>query len=459
MRKIYILLMMIFVLGCGKKLDLKPNSSLVIPTTVDDFENLLDNAEIFNLSPALAQMSADEYYIPTIADFQSIVLIPSRTCYLWEKDIFQGLTQVADWRKPYAQIYYANSVLDELVKQNLENTDGYKRIKGRALFARAYAFYELVSTFAKAYNGSTASSDLGIPLKLSSAITQIVPRSTVQQTYDQIISDATQAAALLQTDVILNKRNRSSKVAAYALLARVYLSMRKYIETEDNADKALSLFSTLANYNTLSVDPTLSSFSLNSTETIYFSRITDYSETTLSRGEFYSILPAIVNSFETNDLRKQVWLAQNVNGNWYSKGINNNGRTPFTGLATDELLLIKAECLARRNLSQDAMDQVNRLLITRWNPNATNPAKPYQPITASSPSDALDKVLAERRKSLLWRSVRWTDLKRLNLEGRNIVLTRNLNGTTYTLQPNSPLYVLPIPDDEIGFTGIQQNIR
>lgn len=451
--------MMIFVLGCGKKLDLKPNSSLVIPTTVDDFENLLDNVEIFNRSPALAQMSADEYYIPTIADFQSIVLIPSRTCYLWEKDIFQGLTQVADWRKPYAQIYYANSVLDELVKQNLENTDAYKRIKGRALFARAYAFYELASTFAKAYNGSTASSDLGIPLKLSSAITQIVPRSTVQQTYDQIISDATQAAAFLQTDVVLNKRNRSSKVAAYALLARVYLSMRKYVEAEDNADKALAIYSKLTNYTTLPIDATLSSFPMNADEVIYFSEITDYSETTISRGNLYGILPSIINSFEENDLRKKVWFGQNINGNFYTKGINANSRAPFTGLATDELFMIKAECLARRNQSQDAMDQVNRLLITRWNANATNPAKPYQPITASSPSDALDKVLAERRKSLLWRSVRWTDLKRLNLEGRNIVLTRNLNGTTYTLQPNSPLYVLPIPDDEIGFTGIQQNIR
>ncbi|UUC44183.1 RagB/SusD family nutrient uptake outer membrane protein [Flavobacterium cerinum] len=459
MKKILFLITLGFVFSCGKKLELKPNSSLVIPRTVSDFENLLDNPAVMNLSPALAQVSADEYIIPTLADYQSIVETPTRTAYIWAKDIYQGETQTADWKRPYAQIYYCNSILDELKNQNLEHVTEFKRIKGWAMFVRAYSYYELVSIFAKAYDASTANTDLGLPLKLNSAISQIVPRSTVQKNYNQIISDATEATNLLQTEVNLTKRNRPSKAAAHALLARVYLSMRKYIEAEAATDKALALFSTLKDYKTLQVVPTSSSFTINSDEVIYFSNVVDWTETSVSRGDFYSVLPSIVNSFEENDLRKTIWFTQNINGNWYIKGINNIYRYPFTGLATDELLLIKAECLARRNQSQDAMDQVNRLLITRWNSNATTPTKPYQSITATSPSDALDKVLSERKKSLLWRSVRWTDLRRLNLEGRNIVLTRNLNGTIYTLEPNSPRYVMPIPDDEIALSGIEQNIR
>lgn len=459
MKKIFLILTILISLGCGKKLDLKPNSSLVIPSTVEDFENLLDYTEVMNISPALAQISADEYYIPTLADFQSITLTPSRTGYLWQKDIFEGQTQVDDWKRPYAQIYYCNSILNELTKQNIDNNPELKRIKGWALFVRSYCFYELVSIFSKAYEASSANTDLGVPLKLNSAITQTVSRSTLQQSYDQIITDATEAANLLQKDVVLNKRNRPSKVAAYALLSRVYLSMRKYSEAEVFADKALSIFSSLTDYNSLPISSNISSFSINSSEVIYFSNLIDYSETTFERGDVYGVLPSIVNLFEANDLRKSVWFGQNTNGNWYIKGINNDRGYPFTGLATDELLLIKAECLARRNQSQEAMDQVNRLLITRWNPNATTPAKPYQPVMATNPTDALNKVLQERKKSLLWRSVRWTDLKRLNLEGRNIELTRNFNGTIYRLEPNSPRYVMPIPDDEIALSGIQQNER
>lgn len=458
MKKFFLILLLSIVLGCGKKLDLKPDSTLVIPTTVKDFENILDNTYIMNRSPGLAQISADEYYIPTIADFQSLYEPITRTAYIWQKDIYMGKTQLEDWTRPYAQIFYANSILSEIEKQDISNNDELKRIKGWALFVRAFCFYELTSIFSKAYNETTASTDLGIPLKLNPAITQIVPRSTVQQTYNQIITDAIEASKLLQTNIIQNKRNRPSKIAAYALLSRVYLSMRKYTEAEENTDKALALYSTLTDYKTLPLRE-YTSFDFNNSEVIYSSNMSDYAETSFASGSLYSVLPSIVNLFETNDLRRTVWFAQNTNGNWYIKGINYGFAYCFTGLATDELLLIKAECLARRNQSQDAMDQVNRLLITRWDANASIPAKPYQNVTASSSSDALDKVLLERRKSLLWRSVRWTDLKRLNLEGRNIILTRNLEGTIYTLEPNSPRYVLPIPDDEIGLSGIPQNNR
>jgi hypothetical protein len=71
----------------------------------------------------------------------------------------------------------------------------------------------------------------------------------------------------------------------------------------------------------------------------------------------------------------------------------------------------------------------------------------------------LEKILIERRKSLIWRSLRWTDLRRLNKEGKNIELKRKLGDLEFTLAPNSPLYVLPIPDDEIALSGITQNKR
>ncbi|MPT34251.1 MAG: hypothetical protein E2604_03965, partial [Flavobacterium sp.] len=368
MKKFFLILLLSIVLGCGKKLDLKPDSTLVIPTTVKDFENILDNTYIMNRSPGLAQISADEYYIPTIADFQSLYEPITRTAYIWQKDIYMGKTQLEDWTRPYAQIFYANSILSEIEKQDISNNDELKRIKGWALFVRAFCFYELTSIFSKAYNETTASTDLGIPLKLNPAITQIVPRSTVQQTYNQIITDAIEASKLLQTNIIQNKRNRPSKIAAYALLSRVYLSMRKYTEAEENTDKALALYSTLTDYKTLPLRE-YTSFDFNNSEVIYSSNMSDYAETSFASGSLYSVLPSIVNLFETNDLRRTVWFAQNTNGNWYIKGINYGFAYCFTGLATDELLLIKAECLARRNQSQDAMDQVNRLLITRWDAN------------------------------------------------------------------------------------------
>lgn len=461
MKNIVLFIFLCFLISCTEKLDLKPDSTLVLPSTVSDFENLLDNAEIMNATPALAQLSSDEYLIRSYSIWQSLFTPLTRTAYIWQSDLFEGKTQVYDWVRPYNQVFYCNSILDILEKQDIEKDNDKKRIKGWALFGRAYAFYSLISNYSKAYNSSTASTDLGIPLKLTSAVTEIVQRSSVQESYDRVIKDVLNASELLQQDIPLGKKNRPSKVAAYGFLARVYLSMRKYDEAEIYADKSLALYSILTDYNSLTILPTSSSFTNNSIETIYFSQQFnfDYSQVTYANGTLYGIDTTLVSFYKPSDLRKQIYFRINANGNYAMKGINNAMPYPFTGLATDEMYLIKAECLARRNQVSQSMDKLNQLLITRWNPNATVPAIPYQNITAMNSEEALDKVLLERRKELIWRCLRWTDLKRLNLEGRNITLVRNLSGNIFTLEPNSPRYVFPIPDDEIVLSGIQQNIR
>ncbi|HTM98670.1 MAG TPA: RagB/SusD family nutrient uptake outer membrane protein, partial [Pedobacter sp.] len=84
----------------------------------------------------------------------------------------------------------------------------------------------------------------------------------------------------------------------------------------------------------------------------------------------------------------------------------------------------------------------------------------YLPYTIGNTINVLALILAERRKELICRGTRWMDLKRLNLEPANATtLTRNVNGLTYTLLPNSKRYALPIPDEEILISGLPQNIR
>jgi len=68
--------------------------------------------------------------------------------------------------------------------------------------------------------------------------------------------------------------------------------------------------------------------------------------------------------------------------------------------------------------------------------------------------------LKERRKELLFRGLRWTDLRRLNLDPRfAVTLARNVSGQIYSLPPEDPRYAWPIPDDEIQASGIPQNPR
>lgn len=99
------------------------------------------------------------------------------------------------------------------------------------------------------------------------------------------------------------------------------------------------------------------------------------------------------------------------------------------------------------------MNDLNYLLIKRWKKGT------YVPLTATDATDAVSKILAERRKELLFRGLRWMDIKRLNKDGAGITLKRVINGETFLLPPNDPRYAVAIPEDVIATTGMQQNPR
>src|SRR5699024_1246882 len=115
--------------------------------------------------------------------------------------------------------------------------------------------------------------------------------------------------------------------------------------------------------------------------------------------------------------------------------------------------LIRAECYARQGNATQAMNDLYTLLVTRWKTGT------YVPFTASGAKEALHIILGERRKELLFRGLRWMDIKRLNREGAHIVLKRIINGKVFTLPPNDNRYALPIPEDIISLTGMKQNPR
>lgn len=232
--------------------------------------------------------------------------------------------------------------------------------------------------------------------------------------------------------------------------------MRDYANAESYADKCLAVYNKLIDYNTVSETST-TPFSATNDELIYNAhQAAVYGLfTPTTTGAVGKLSPDLLGLYSNNDLRLPIYFSKAADGSYTRKrGYYGSGNYAFTGLATDELYLIKAECLARRSEMTAAIDELNQLLIKRY----TN-TSPYVPVTASSPADALTLVLTERRKELPWRGLRWFDIKRLNAGGANITLTRVLNGTTYTLEPNSPRYALPIPDDEIALSGIQQNVR
>ena len=440
--------------SCTKSsfLDKKPNTSIIIPSSLPELRSLLDNTNVFTVSPGLGEVSADNYYL-AFNDWQALSLLEHNT-HNWAKDLFGTNRQVNDWTIPYRQVLYANIVLEKLweIDPAAADLNEWKDLKGSALFLRALAFSNLVQHFAPAFDSSTATTDPGIPLRIVTNIHQLYPRASVKECYDLIFHDLSEAAALLSVSLPATARNRPSRPAVYALVSRLCISTRQYEKAGRYADSCLSLYSKLIDYNTLS-QSAATPFERSNDETIYYCQATTTLNVLLTTSTTVFADTLLYRSYAANDLRRSIFFRTISSNNMGIKRGYSGTVFAYTGLATDEVYLNRAESFARSGNMLAAMNDLNTLLSKRWKIGT------YTALSAVSPADALNKILTERRKELIWRGIRWSDLKRLNKEGASITLSRLLDGQLYTLPPNSPLYVFPIPEDEISLSGITQNPR
>lgn len=457
---ISILFIALSLISCKKQdewLDKKSSKSDVIPISIDDFQAILDNDEIMNLYyPSLGIVGSDNYLISD-ASFNSISEPVVRNMYTWAPDIYEGRItgSIREWSTPYQLIEYANIALEGIQKiaKNSNNEKKWNNVRGSALFYRSLAFYNLAQLFCKPFDSQTASSDLGIPLRLNADVNIISKRATVKQTYEQIVSDLLLAQTLLPEKALY--KTQPSKAAVYSLLAKTYLLMGDYQSALKFAESALEINSSLIDFNLLSSSTTYSfpNFQIGNPEIIFFARALSYGVVMIASTQIVS--PDLYNSYSVGDLRKKIFY-RGIEPKISFTGKYTGASSSFAGLATNELYLIKSECLFRLGNFESGIRTLDLLLKKRWTKNSN-----YISPVVSKEEDALRLVLNERRKELPFTAnIRWEDLRRFNKDNRfATTLTRTVNRIEYSLPPNDPRYVYPIPPLEILKSNLEQNVR
>jgi len=443
----------ILVIGCicsqscskAKFLDAKPDQSLVIPTTLSDFQTLLDNDQIMNenLVPDFEQIGSDDYFASSLLYNYGIAYL---NLYTWKDDFWSQYW--SDWAAAYRSVFYANSVLDGISKlggnraqQQLINNE-----IGSALFYRSHSLWHIAQVFSPPYDSTSA---YGIPIVLSSDVNQKIARATLKNTYDQIIADLKTSSALLPSKALY--KTRPSKAAALGLLARVYLSMADYSNAGLYADSCLSLNGQLMDYNDYIPQGSARFPFPRFNDEVLFHATIPLNILTVSVARLDSVL---YQSYDTNDLRKSFFYKDDGTGAFLFTGSYDGSYTHFAGIAIDEMYFIRAEASARAGDVTSAMNDLNNLLMKRWKTST------FVALTATDAKDALSKILLERRKELAFRGTRWMDIRRLNKEGYGISIKRVFNNQTYILAPNDNHFTFAIPPDVIGLNpGMIQNPR
>ncbi|MFB6454142.1 RagB/SusD family nutrient uptake outer membrane protein [Chitinophaga sp. Hz27] len=357
-------------------------------------------------------------------------------------------------------MYSLNKIINEVMNSS-EGTDAQKRsIRAEARATRAWGNFQLINLYAKPYQAATAGTDLGFPIITQADITATVfKRGTVQEMYDFIIKDLTEALPDLPVVPVI--RTRMSKAAVEGMLGKIYLFMGRYNDALPLLNAAFNDLGTggaqLYDYNQTMAPggaflPISNNYGptkgpgnsyIDMTESILFKVFYNAG----FNGNFYGnnglvLTPQTAALYGASDLRLLLYTNKNPDGSLNAGGRLRKYGVMYSryGLELSELYLLRAECKARLNDLSGAVEDVQTLRAHRMPVvDATVPA------TVAGDQVALIKfIIEERIREFAMEGYRWFDMRRLSVDPLFTGIT--FTHTLYNKDGSTVSYTLRQPD-------------
>lgn len=472
--------------SCDKFLEENPDNRVELDNT-DKAAQLLTNAY------SQASYSFVEWMSDNVSfTFGTTKLPEHENAYTW--DDFLGINQDTPsffWTSTYDAIAHSNEVL-ALIDELAGDRSHKNAVKGEALLTRAYGHFMLVNLFAKHYDPSSASSDLGIPyvLEPEKVFIKEYARNTVKEVYDLVEKDLLEGLELVDESFYANSgKYHFTRNAALALASRFYLfkgdfnNCIKYsnellgsdpslyvknipalllekINTEDyvrlyhapNDDSNLLLIRQVSNFHLpyLGHWPSRQLYSFIFDENNIFGLVDERKDPAWIAGE--NGLAATKYEF----LFERSSLTSNVGYNY----------TIFLAFRGEEVLLNRAESLIRQNNVLAGLEDILVLCRRRYRPGQDGSV---DNVTAqglmqglrgyynssNDQTNAIRYLLEERQKEFIHEGMRWFDIKRFGIPVNHM----QPNGSMISLEPDDPRKVLQIPQAAIDVGGLEPNPR
>lgn len=494
------LLALLIVASCGDFLDETPDSRVNI-NDVDKVNDLLTNA----------YPSASYLFTETMTDNvgnppQNTKSEKTTQLYTWSEVSYEDQDSPSYyWSRAYFAVAQANQALESL-KSISDDQKKIEAAKGEALLTRAYAHFMMVNMFAKHYNATTASSDLGIAYvtEPETTLMKSYKRKTVQEVYDLIEKDLLEGLNLVSSDFYEGTgRYHFTRETALAFASRFYL----YKADFDNCIK----------YSEMLLGSGFDSRYVRDFEDVragvgpggiarIFSSTSEKSNLLLIRVNILSQLRYTANYKMTPEILRTIFIAGPSNTTTDQRAaiayVGNTAQTsvylpkfeelfrrssasantgmPYTIITAfrgEEVLLNKAEALVRKLLVLKEGDESKniraklveilepyvrrRFMNIRENKGSILFAIRgyYNKNQAYNPNPAIDStlflsnfVLDERRREFVDEGLRWFDIKRLGIEVKHTLVS----GEQITLKKHDVRTALQIPRFAIS-NGVEPN--
>lgn len=414
---------------------------------------------------------------------------------IWRWNILATNGQIeAVYGSLYSVIGRCNFLLDNAAKLmptlvSDEDVDHLEKLCGEAYFARALAYSELIKLFCEDYKSDEdAKTKLGVVIRTSYYKEQPIVRSSLYDSYRQVLADLDKAAIYLALDedydpafdgYLYNYSTFFNEYTVYALRSRVALYMRDYAEAVKYSSKVIdSKMYSLSSVNS-EYSAGVSYYDLMwqndlSTEIIWKVGFTASDHGGALGSIFFNYdyssykpdyVPAkwVLDLYAATDGRYNAFFRNAPTG--YSHGLTwplvykywgnqdlyaeanllNTSMPKVFRLSEQYLIRAEAYCnLETPDYSKAAKD-LSTLRAVRYTSGNS---------VALSEDNAMKVIEEERVKELFMEGFRLQDLKRWGKGFERKPQDQSLsNGSSLKIDADDPLFVWPIPQHEIESPG------
>ncbi len=477
------------ITSCDGYLDITPKGKALLEN-VDQYANIM-NTMTMSTYPlcGINYIVDDVWFSPSVVLDKGASIAGDHFCWVNPSASVNRLnlytnSSVNLYSNCYARICKISNIILDFIGSAKGDDNLRKQTIAEARALRAYNYFMLANVFGKHYNAETAATDICVPLYEHYDLESRPRQGTVAQVY-QLIEDDINAAI---PDLSNTPQNclHFSKAAGYLLKAKVHLFKQEFDKAKEAALESHKLNNYVFDFKTIASLTALQKFDTNP-ENLFMAGYAGISNATVMNN-LYGMSPELAGLFgatfdteaDVKDTRYKYFFSftnkSNVTG-------NANGTTELdrkdarfapgwhetlkgsqfycynsAGLRTTDAILILAECHARKGEYSEMktyLDKVRTKRIIDYTTATENPA---------STTEAVNIVINERRKEFIYGFNRWFDLRRLNAEPafrKTLSRTAPANPDpacgfeqrTYTLQPDSYLWIIPLPQDEFTLYG------
>ncbi len=445
--------------ACDDKLDIVPKGKTTL-------ENVTDLELLLNQEYSLVQHAVQDLGLICNESLGLMMSIPSTMsqtntldyAYLtYNTDIDRATLATEDTRyeEAYKYINYMNVILEKMPDATGDESSK-AGLMAEAHVMRAYIHWLLVNIYAKQYDEATANEEGGIAYVKDTDVSTQKTKLSLEETYQCILDDCTDDIIAQLPDKNSTNVMRADKAFGYAVRAKVLMQMKRYSDALPYAQKALNENGKIEDRSPL-------------VESMTWSLDYDYAGNYLYMRGSTRAMPCMETlSAETSQMFEagDYVINYDLMGGWselYAQMFcGTTGCLMYFGWSTsaneyginsDRMYYTAAECYIRTGEIRKGLELVDRVRAKR--------VEDYEPFTtqydngATSEAEAMAMLQKAKWIECISSYENFFDCKRWNTEEKyKRTITRDLGEYgTFSIAPDSPLWVLPFPANAVRYNA------